>query len=294
MKQKLWVLSVVLLAVMVTAIPALAAFPAMGTVVEGESVPGIALGDTRAQVEAANGSPGSCRSNNDPPTMESCSFDVERGGWVNVFYQGPDGGDATGSDGDVVSNIRWGGEEVYGWETTAGINTKLAKYDKQAAINAYPNADLYYDSVGRLYRLHDPELGIQVTWNHAYIFYTVSMSIFNPYTPPPPPVPIRVADIQMSYDRQSVTANVLILDEQDQPVEDAVVGVFWVYPLNRNNNTNMFVDGTTEGDGYATFKIGDKARHGDYRITITNVSKDGFKWDEDGSVLVGTITKPKK
>ena len=134
MKQKLLILSVVLLAVMVTAIPALAAAPAVGTVVEGESVPGITLGDTRAQVEAANGSPSSCRSNNDPPTMESCSFDVVDGGWVSVFYQGPDGGDATGSDSDVVSNIHWGGEEVDGWETTAGINTKLAKYDKQAAM----------------------------------------------------------------------------------------------------------------------------------------------------------------
>ena len=293
MKQKLLVLSVVLLAVMVTAIPALATAPATGTVIEGVSVPGIALGDSRAQVEAAYGSPSSCRSNNDPNMMESCSYDIEGGGWVSVFYQGPDGGYAAGSPDDVVLNIRWGGEEVDGWETTAGINTKLAKYDKQAAIDAYPNADLYYDSVRRLYRLHDPELGIQVTWNHAYIFYTVSMAIFNPYTPPPPPDPIRVADIQMSYDRQSVTANVLILDEQDQPVKDAIVGVFWVYPLNKNNNTNMFVDGTTGGDGYATFKIGNKARPGDYRITITNVSKDGFKWDDDGSVLVGMITKPK-
>ena len=36
----------------------LAAAPAEGTVIEGESVPGIALGYTRAQVGAAYGEPG--------------------------------------------------------------------------------------------------------------------------------------------------------------------------------------------------------------------------------------------
>jgi len=276
---------------LVLALPVLADAPGEGTVVEGVNVPGIELGDSRAQVDASVGPSRGCVSNNDPPTMESCSFDVQGGGWVSVFYKGADGGDATGSPDDIASNIRWGGEEVE-WVTTAGITTKLAKYDKQAAVDAYPNADLYYDSVGRLWRLHDPESGIQVTWNHAYIFYTVSMSIFKPYTPPPPPDLIRVADIEMSYDRRSVTAKVLILDEQDQPVEDAHVYVWWVYPKNRNNNTNMYMDATTTGDGYATFKI-NKAVSGNYRITVDNVTKDGYEWDYSGSVRVGEITKPK-
>ncbi len=96
----------------------------------------------------------------------------------------------------------------------------------------------------------------------------------------------------MSYDRRSVTARALVLDEQDQPVEGAVVGVFWVYPINKNNNTNLFTESTTAVDGYATFRIGDRARPGDYRITITHVVKEGYEWDKDGSVQVGTITKP--
>ena len=292
MTGKRIIIFVVVLLSLVVALPVLAAAPGEGTVYEGVSVPGITLGDTRAEVDSNIGPPRGCVSNNDPPTMESCSFDVDGGGWVSVFYQGKDGGTAAGSPDDVAASIRWGGEEVE-WKTIAGITTKLAKYDKQAAVDAYPNAELHYDYTGRLWRLHDPEVGIQVTWNHAYIFYTVSMSIFTPYTPPPPPEMMRVAEIEMSYDRRSVTARVLVLDEQDQPVEGAVVGVFWVYPLNKNNNTNLFTDATTAGDGYATFKIGDKARPGDYRITIEYVTKEGYKWDYYGSNRVASITKPR-
>ncbi len=291
MPAKRMTIIVVLLLSLVVVLPVLADAPGSGTVVEGVSVPGIVLGYSRAQVEESVGPPRGCVSNNDPPTMEACSFDVVGGGWVSVLYQGADGGNATGSPDDIVEKISWGGEEVE-WETTAGVTTKLAKYDKQAAVDAYPYADLYYDSVGRLWRLHDPELGIQVTWNHAYIFYTVSMSIFEPYTPPPPPILMHVDRIDMSYDRRSVTARALVLDEQDQPVEGAVVGVFWVYPINKNNNTNLFTESTTAVDGYATFRIGDRARPGDYRITITHVVKEGYEWDKDGSVQVGTITKP--
>lgn len=272
-------------------VSALAAAPAEGIVVEGVSVPGIALGDSRAQVEAAYGTPRGCNSNNDPPTMESCSFDVVGGGWVGVHYRGANGGDATGSSDDVVENIRWGGEEV-GWVTEAGITTELAKYDKQAALDAYPNAILTYDSVRRLVRLTEPDLGISISWNHAYIFYTVSMSIFEPFIPPPPPDLIRVSDIQISYDRRSVTANVLVVDEQDQPVEGAVVSAWWVYPKNNNNNTNLFAEATTAGDGYAIFRI-DKAPRGDYRINILNVTKEGHEFDDDNSIILGVISKPR-
>jgi hypothetical protein len=269
-------------------VSALAAAPAEGIVVEGVSVPGIALGDSRAQVEAVNGPPRSCRDINELNDAASCSFDVEGGGWVGVFYRGPDGGNASGSPEDVVIDIRWG--LVDGWVTTAGINTTLALNDKQAVVDAYPDADLYYDSVGRLYLLRDPELGIQVTWNHAYIFYSVSMSIFNPYTPPPPPDLMRVAGIEMSYDRKSVTARVLVLDEQDQPVEGAVVSAWWVYPKNNNNNTNLFAEAATAGDGYAIFRI-DKAPRGDYRINILNVTKEGHEFDDDNSLILGVISK---
>jgi hypothetical protein len=293
MRRKVLVLVIIFLAIGLTATVALADAPATGTVYEGVSVPGIDLGDTRAEVEASVGPPSGCRSNYDPPTMESCSFDVEGGGWVSVLYQGPDGGDATGSPDDIVRNIRWGGEEADGWETTAGINTRLAKYDKQAAVDAYPNAELLYDSAGRLYRLIDPELGIQVTWNHAYIFFTVSMAIFNPYTPPPPPDHLHVSDIEMRATRRSVIADVIIVDDQGNPVQGADVSGFWVYPVNKNSNSNLYFGGATGADGKATFEIGDKARSGEYRITIENVTKEGYVFDRDNSVLVKTFNKSK-
>jgi hypothetical protein len=284
---------VTLLAVLATAIPVSADAPGAGTVIEGVSVPGIALGDTRSEVEDSVGPSSHCVSNNDPPTMEFCSFDVEGGGWVSVRYQGPNGGEVTGSLDDTVASIRWS-EDVAGWATTAGISIPMIKFDKQLALDSYPNAILYYDDFGSLIRMTDYELGISISWEAVYIFFSASMSIFEPYVPPPPADPdlIRAADIQFSYDRRSVTASVLVLDDQDQPVEGAVVGGYWVYPINKNNNTILFTNSITEEDGYASFEI-DKARPGDYRITITGVTKEGYEFDFESSILVGLFTKPR-
>ncbi|MEJ2354139.1 MAG: hypothetical protein P8Y03_30560 [Anaerolineales bacterium] len=271
--KRMTILAVVMFS-LVVALPVLADATGVGTVYEGVSVPGIALGDSRAQVEAVNGPPRGCHDINELNDLASCSFDVEGGGWVGVSYQGPNGGNAIGSPDDVVTGIRWG--HVDGWATTAGVNTTLALNDKQAVVDAYPNADLYYDSVGRLYVLRDPELGIQVAWNHAYIFYDVYMSIFNPYTPPPPPDYIRVADIELfSNSRHSVTARVLVLDEQDQPVEGAVVDATWIYP----KVDGLQVSGTTASNGLVTFTI-DKARWGTYYFSISDVSLDGYAYDD--------------
>lgn len=294
MRQKVLLLVVILLAALVTVIPALADAPGEGTVNEGVSVPGIALGDTRAEVEASVGPPSNCVSNNDPPTMESCKFDVEGGGWVSVRYQGPGSGQANGSPDDVVASIRWS-EDVDGWATTAGISIPMIKFDKQLAMDTYPDAVLFYNEFGSLIRLTDYEQGISISWDAVYIFFTASMSIFEPYpyTPPPPPDYIRVSDIEMTATRRSVTADVIVVDDQGNPVEGAGVSGFWVYPVNKNNNTNSFFGGSTDADGKATFEIGGKARPGEYRITIENVTKEGYVFDHDNSVLVKTLNKSK-
>jgi len=289
MKRKITIVVLLVFVSAAAVLPALASAPETGTVYEGLSVPGIALGDTRAQVEINNGAPIHCIDYNEPNDMASCQFEVAGGGTVSVQYQGQNGGNPGGSPEDVVAVISWT-QEVDGWVTTAGINSTKA-LDQDAVKAAYPNADLYYDSVGRLYYLKDPELGIAVSWSYLY-FYTAGMRIFTPYTPAPPPDLIRVADIEMSYDQRSVTARVLVLDEQDKPVEDAIVGGYWVYPLNKNNNTTLFIEAATAGDGYAVFRI-EKARPGDYRINISYVTKEGLKFDQDNSIILGTITKPK-
>ena len=286
---------IVVLFSLVVAQPVLADAPAEGTVVEGVSVPGIALGDSRAQVDASVGPPSNCVSNNDPPTMDSCKYDVAGGGWVSARYQGSGGGQATGSPDDIVASIRWS-EDVDGWVTAqGGISIPMIKFDKQLAMDTYPDAVLFYNEFGSLVRLTDYDLGISISWDAVYIFFSASMSIFEPYPyiPPEPPDYIFVSDIEMTSTRRSVTADVIVVDEQGDPVEGAGVSGFWVYPVNKNNNSTLFFSGTTGADGKAAFEIGDKARPGDYRITIENVTKEGYVFDRNNSVLVMTLNKAK-
>jgi hypothetical protein len=298
-RKRLVVLVVVLLS-LAAVIPVLALAPAEGTVVEGVSVPSIALGDTRAQVEAAYGQPKSCT---DMAYYDGrrgldgiCKFDVEGvnngGDQVTVYYFAPDGGPAQASPDDVLTSIRWY-QAVSGWVTTAGVNTTLALNDPQAVIDAYPNAEVTYNSFGYIYQILDPEVGIQIL--RAYDVYggftVVSMSIFTPYTPePPPPSPpmIRAANIEITGDRHSVTAKVLVLDDQDQPVKDALVEATWYYP----NGDSLLVSAETAGDGFATFKV-DKARRGNYYLYINNVSLDGYVYDYIHSTTLGAYTKSK-
>lgn len=213
---------------------------------------------------------------------------------MNVRYQVADGGPASGTPDDVASNIRWS-EDVDGWVTSAGISIPMIKFDRQLAMDKYPNAVLFYNDFGSLVRLTDYDQGITITWDAVYIFFSASMSIFEPfeYVPPPPPENIRVPEIDMQATRRTVTATVLVLDDEDQPVEGAGVSGFWVYPVNKNNNTTLFFGGTTGVDGKVTFEIGDKARPGTYRINIESVSKEGYVFDQDNSVLVETLYKSK-
>ena len=298
-RKRITILVVVLIS-LAAAIPVLAWAPANGTVVEGVSVPGIALGDTRAQVEAAYGQPKSCT---DMPYYDGrqgldgiCQFDVEGinngGDVVTVRYFAPDGGPAQASPDDVLSSVSWS-TVVSGWMTTAGINTTLAVNDPQAVIDAYSNAEVtYYDS-GYIHEVRDPELGISIVrdWNVYGAFTTVRMMIFTPYTPTPPPPPpdmIRVDDIEMAGDRHSVTAKVLVLDDQDQPVNGALVEATWYYP----NGDSLLVSTETASDSFATFRV-DKARRGNYYLSINNVFLDGYLFDYVHSTTLGAFSKSK-
>ena len=287
LRRSLYLLIILVLSLSAASV-VLADAPPVGTVYEGTSVPGIALGDTRAQVESAYGPPRSCSSVEEPADFASCKFDVEGGGSVWTRYRGPDGGNASNSPDDVVHNIRW--YDVDGWVTTAGINTTLALADPQAVIDAYPDAEVTYNAFGSIYQVRDPEIGIEITWNYDFYggFTTVSMSIFGPYTPPPPPDMVRVADIEMAAGRQSVTAKVLVLDDQDRPVEGAIVDATWTYPKGESRP----VSDATASDGYATFKI-DKARRGLYYLSINDVTLEGYVYDYIHSVTISGILKSK-
>jgi hypothetical protein len=155
--------SALLIAILCSAVLAIhvsADAPAQGTVVEGVSVPGIALGDTRAQVEAAYGPPYYCSG------VSLCQFYVEGGGAVLMMYHSPDGGYATGSPDDFVYYIRWY-QAVSGWVTTAGVNTALAYNDVDAVLAAYPNATITYPSLLDM-SIDDAALGIHIDYHNSY------------------------------------------------------------------------------------------------------------------------------
>lgn len=268
---------------------AFAAVPVEGVVVEGESVPGIALGFTRAQVEAVYGQ-GSCRTSQTAGDYAYCTFKVDGEGQVDVIYRGSDGGSASNSPDDVVHHIRW--YRLSGWQTTAGINTELALADRDAVVAAYPNGAVTYDQFGNIIQVKDAQLGIEVDWHFEYLSGTtyVSMSIFFPYTPPPPrQMFTRVSAIDLTTGKRAVAASIKVQDDLDRNVFGATVIGTWTLP----DNSTQTVTGTTDGFGTAQFQI-DKARRGTYTFTIEDVVLDGYVFDRDNSVLSASIIKGKQ
>jgi hypothetical protein len=171
-----------LTALILLATPALAAtaptsVPAVGIVYEGKSVPGAALGATHYQVVRSYGDPVHC---NDLPTARTytCTFKVEGGGSVEVTFNRSQISPTPGRY-DTVSFIRWS-QEVSGWKTTAGINTKIALQNPKAVVEAYPKATVKYNTLGQIIQVRDGRLGIQVDWSGTSSYQVVSMAIFRP------------------------------------------------------------------------------------------------------------------
>jgi hypothetical protein len=295
MKRKLTAVFVILLAALAAAIPVLAAAPASGAVTEGVSAPGVNLGDSRAQVEAAYGAPSFCQSVETAGDAASCSFPVEGGGQVDIRYRGAGGGNASNSPDDVVHSVRWH-EAVSGWTTTAGVNTTLAKADPDAVIAAYPDAQVTYNMFGDIYSLRDAELGIEVIW--ALDFYSgtvhVSMAIFAPQPPPPPPPPqpeqtTRVVNIDLTAvkvkKQREITALVQVRNEDDLAAAGAAVTATWTLP----NGSEQTVQDTTSGAGIAAFELNGRLPRGTYTLTINDVTLADHDFDEAGSVLSASV-----
>lgn len=290
MKRKtLAIFSVVTLSLTV-ALPVLAAAPIAGVVVEGESVPGIALGYTRLQVEDAYGDPLWCQSSVNPDDQGYCSFPVDGGGQVNIIYRGADGGDPSNSPNDVVYHISWS-QQVSGWTTSAGINTTLALENPQAVIDAYPDALVTYTQYGSIYSLVDHEQGFEVIW--AYDFYTgrtnVNMAVFFQRTPPPTQEKLtRVTEINLTFIKErgqrQVSALVRVQDDLNLATSGATVFATWVFP----DGSTQVVDVITSNAGYAYFEASNTSR-GTYTLTIDDVVLDGYRFDRNDGVLSASI-----
>lgn len=264
--------------------------PAEGIVLEGVSVPGIALGFTRAQAEDAYGEPHSCQSSGSPGNKAYCSFPVSGGGQVNVHYRGADGGTANGSQDDVVFKIGWT-EATSGWTTTAGVNTTLAKENPEAVITAYPDARVTYNQFGNIYSVIDYPLGIEIIWEPD--FYTgqthVRMAIFYSMVAPPLPEKLtRVTDINLTTrkvrGKRQVQAYVKVQDEQGQSARGANVFARWTFP----DGSTQFVQDATSNSGNAYFEIIDIPR-GAYNLTVDDVVLEGHVFDRVNSVLSASI-----
>jgi len=263
--------------------------PAEGIVIEGVSVPGVALGYTRAQVEAAYGDPIWCQNVNGYD-QGSCAFPVDGGGQVDVTYRGANGGPANNSPDDVVFYITWY-ESVPGWVTTAGITTTLAADNPDTVIASYPDAQITYNSFGGLYSVTDYQQGIKVIWAPDFYHGTtyVIMSIMYPGDPPPPPENLLlVTDISLSANkvkgRRRIQAWVRVENEFGRSMSGASVSASWTYP----DGSIQSVEDATSSSGYAYFEIVGVPR-GDYTITVEDVVLDEFTFDRENSVLNSSI-----
>jgi hypothetical protein len=284
-------LPVLLLLVLLITVPALAVAPAEGLVVEGQSVPGFDLGDSRALVEAAYGEPASCENMGYYDGRQGlngiCRFDVDGGGRVTVYYFDADGGPARNSPDDVASIIRWS-QAVSGWVTTAGVNTALALEDPEAVIAAYPNAVVTYNSVfGNIESIEDRALGILVDYSFEYLSGTLSVNMVTRFPSDPLPVPekethvtnIDLTATKVKGDRQ-VRALVRVEDERGLSAAGATVFANWVF----SDGTTQAVSDLTSRTGYAYFEILDAPR-GILTLRINDVVLDGYQFDRASSVI---------
>ncbi len=273
------------------AVTALAEVPEFGTVFEGESVPGVVLGMTRIEVEATYGEPSHCQGVDD---AASCTWVLDdylgQGGQVQsrvtVSFRGPDGGTANNRPNDEVAGASWYGLD--GWETTTGVNAWFAVNHRDEVIALYPDATVIDEALFHKY-LIAYEQGFSVSWHTEYLngFTYVRLSIFEPRDPPPPREPsVNVSEIVMDVHKRQVLGRVRVLNDLNWKVRGAEVYATWTLP----DGSVRFVEGTTDSFGLAEFVV-NKARKGNYTITIDDVVVEDHPFDAENSVLSASIFK---
>lgn len=294
MRQKVLVMGIVLLAVLVTVIPALADAPAEGTVVEGHSVPGgVTLGDTRAQVEEKWGEPYICKDQMHFDGRRGidgiCEYEADGLNRVTVRYHAADGTwQSLGTSDDVLYNVWWP-QSTSGWVTTAGVNTTMALNDPEAVIAAYPDAEVRVDG-DFIYYIASPGIAIYRNWNIYGGFTTVSMAIGKGIPNPEEWLGYStVADIDLSDAKikrnREVTGLVLVHDFQDQPAAGATVTAKWFLP----DGSSQTGQDVTSSDGVATFQLSGRLDRGTYYLIIDDVELTDHIWNYTGGVTSAKI-----
>ena len=301
MFRKRMTILVVVIFSLAAAIPVLAAAPAEGTVFEGVSVPGIALGDTRAQVQTAYGDPYSCTKGYVVDDDAICTYPVEgldHLGRIRINFRGPDGGLPSASPDDVVSSITWY-DSVPGWITEEGdVNTEWAssvRQDPEAVLAVYPNAVISHNGLfGTMNRARDYEQGIMIEWHYHFYsgFLGASMTILPPTeTPPPPPPPepvTYVTNINLYANKikgkRTVWASVWVDDEYWDNAEGATVVVDWNHP----DGSTQRLQADTDSSGLAQFAMRN-VRSGTHTLEVVDVIYLEHLFDRELSTLTSSI-----
>jgi hypothetical protein len=274
-----------------------AGIPTEGTVVEGVSVPGVALGDTRLDVYASWGMPYSC-TGPDAYGYSRCQFGSPYIGWAWVYFQAPEGREDTENPDDVATRIMWG-EGFPGWFTTEGINTTIAEYDVDQLISAYPDAVLTYYQYSwypdYLFSLTEYTRGFRVErpWNfyggNASIFMSIFAPTDGPPDPPDPPDLIRVTDVTLTAEKvrgkRNIVGSIQLETSTGHSGEGAAVSAYWALP----DGSNIELQGTAGGDGSLSFTLTNAAKKGTHYLFVTDVALEGFVYDRYGSVTYGSL-----
>ena len=292
---------VVVLVSLVLAMPVLAHAPAEGKVVEGVSVPGVSLSDTRVQVQAAWGDPWSCTTGYEVDDDAICSYPVEgldHLGRIRVRFRGPDGGLPNASPDDVVSSITW--NSSVGWITAeGGVDIEWAdsvRHDPEAVLAVYPNAVISYNGLfGAMSRARDYESGIMIEWHYHFYsgFLGSTMTILQPTeTPPPPPPPdpvTRVTNISLYANKvkgkRTVWASVWVDDEYWDNAVGATVILDWTYP---DGSTQRLQAVTSEDYGVARFEMRNVKR-GTHTLEVVDVIYLEHPFDRGYGTLTASI-----
>ncbi len=96
---------------------------------------------------------------------------------------------------------------------------------------------------------------------------------------------LRVTAITMTANRNNTSATVTIKNENDVAVYKATVYVSWIYPSGTTNQSAR-----TSSSGTASFRL-NVVQPGEYIITVTNLTKSGYAFDPDHSILTKSLTR---
>ena len=270
--------------------------PAEGTVIEGVSVPGVALGDTRLDVYGSWGLPYSS-STLSAPGYSKCQYGSPYIGWAWVYFKAPEGSSESETIDDTVIRVQWG-EGFSGWTTTEGINTDVARHEIEAVLAAYPDADVTYYQYSwypdYVHSLTDYTRGIRVErpWNIYGGDMSVFMSIFEPGPPPEPPDPpdrILVTDVSLTASKEkgkkTIVGTIHLETSTGDSAEGASVSAYWSLP----NGDQVQEQGTADADGQVTFTLTNVAKKGTHYLFVTDVVLGEFMYDKYNSDTYGSL-----